>query len=441
MLCLLLLAACGSEDPLDEALRRGELLVVTRNGSATYYQGREGPDGFEHALGRAFAEHLGLAARFLVRDSIAEVMAAVREGEGHVGAAGLTRTEARAREHRFGPDYKEVRQQVVCHKDGPSPGSPAELVGIDLLVLAGSSYEERLATLKGEHPALRWRTVAGLSTDEILEQVWSGEAQCAVADSNLVDINRPYYPELRVAFDVSEAQQLAWVIPPGADKLAAALEDWFAHVRASGVMNRINERYYGHVTRFDYVDLRSFVRRLSSRLPRFEALFREAGRAHGLPWELLAALSYQESHWDPRARSPTGVRGMMMLTGRTARSLGVSNRLDPRQSIMGGARYLAQMLRRVPAAVTGPDRLWFALAAYNVGLGHVRDARTLARRLGRNPDTWHELKSVLPLLSRKRYYRTLKHGYARGGEPVRYVERIRNYLDILKRRTPGAVPA
>ena len=429
-----LLSACDlSPGPLAQARKSGELVVVTRYGAATYYQSRDGPDGFEYALTQAFARHLGLKVRYVVVDSIAAALEAIAAGSGSLGAAGLTRTEERERYLRFGPDYKQVQQLVVCRRGGPLPAAVKELAGIDLLVLAGSSYEERLHELAAGIPGLAWRSSAGLSTDEILEQVWRGEADCTVADSNLVDINRRYYPELVSAFALSEVQQLAWVLPQGGDELAAVLHRWFTDARASGLLERLQERYYGHVTVFDYVDLRAFMRRIGSRLPRYRDAFEAAGKAHDLPWTVLAAVSYQESHWDPAARSPTGVRGLMMLTRRTARAMGIRDRADPVQSVRGGARYLARMLQRVPQEVPPSERLWFALAAYNVGMGHLHDARELARRKGLNPNLWHELKSVLPLLSRKQYYRTLKHGFARGSQPVRYVERVRNYLDILER--------
>ena len=190
---------------------------------------------------------------------------------------------------------------------------------------------------------------------------------------------------------------------------------------------------------FDYVDMRKFKRRIRSRLPKYRSLFEKAGRETGLPWTLLAAQAYQESHWNPGAKSPTGVRGMMMLTRNTARSLGIENRLDAYASIRGGAQYLLRMLKRVPDTVQGKDRLWFALAAYNVGFGHLRDARTLATRQGKNPDLWRDVKAVFPLLMRKKYYKTLRYGYARGTEPVRYVQRIRNYRQVLEQEITGPV--
>ena len=150
-----------------------------------------------------------------------------------------------------------------------------------------------------------------------------------------------------------------------------------------------------------------------------------------MPADLLAALAYQESHWDPQATSQTGVRGIMMLTQNTAESLGVDNRLNPAEAIDGGARYLADRHQRLPDTLPEPDRTYLALASYNIGRGHVLDARQLARELGKNPNSWEDMKDVLPLKADKRYYPQTRYGYARGYEPVHYVQRIRNYQDVI----------
>ncbi|HSS63009.1 MAG TPA: membrane-bound lytic murein transglycosylase MltF [Gammaproteobacteria bacterium] len=427
---------------LEEIRRTGELVVLTRYGSTTFYESRDGLDGYEYALTQEFAESLGVKVRYEILDSIPEVLEAIASGRGHLAAAALTRTEEREQAHVFGPDYKTVQQQVVCHRKGTVPKSIAELSSVRLLVIGGSSYVERLRELKVDVPDLEWGTTVELSTDEILEQVSRQEVDCAVSDSNIVAINQRYFPDLQIAFPISEEQSLAWVIPPGADELLGRLEKFFAEADENGLLAGLDERYFGHVTLFDYVDTKRYMRRIRTRLPQYRDSFERAAEKHNIPWTLLAAASYQESHWNPRARSPTGVRGMMMLTLPTARAMGVKNRLDPGQSIMGGARYLARMIERIPESVQGEDRLWFALAAYNVGFGHLQDARELAARLGQDPNRWHSLKTVFPLLSRKKYYRTVKHGYARGSEPVEYVERIRSYLDMLERALPiyGPVP-
>ncbi|MDQ2695256.1 MAG: membrane-bound lytic murein transglycosylase MltF [Pseudomonadota bacterium] len=430
----------GRELTLADIHRRGELVVLTRNAPTTYYQGRNGPEGFEHDLARSFADFLGVRVRFQVHDSVAGVLAAARANRGHLAAAGITRTPLREGEFLFGPDYRRVQQQLVCRRGGPQPAGLQDLTDLRIAVTPDSSYDETLSRLRELEPALDWETHRHHAVEELLEQVWTRNLDCTIADSNIVAINRRYYPELTVAFPIHEEEPLAWVVADKAKALLPALRAWQAQARSNGTLAAIEERYYGFVEIFDYVDVRVFMRRIDERLPEFRLLFEEAAARHGLPWTLLAAVGYQESHWDPAARSPTGVGGLMMLTRTTASELGVADRHDPVQSIPAAALYLRRLLHRLPASVTGDDRLWFALAAYNVGLGHIWDARKLARRLGKNPDAWMDLKTVLPLLARKRYYQSLKHGYARGTEPVAFVQRVRDFQDILERHLSRTGP-
>ncbi len=178
-------------------------------------------------------------------------------------------------------------------------------------------------------------------------------------------------------------------------------------------------------------EISTFLKHISTRLPSYREEFQRAEEKTGIPWILLASMSYQESKWNRYAKSPTGVRGLMMLTRSTAADMGIRNRLDPKNSIHGGARYLAHLHQRVPKDIPQSDRMFVALAAYNVGLGHIRDARILAKRLGKNGRKWEGLKKVLPGLAKKRFYKNLPHRYARGWEPVQYVKRIREYRKIL----------
>ena len=190
------------------------------------------------------------------------------------------------------------------------------------------------------------------------------------------------------------------------------------------------DKYYGYVEVFDYVDIHKFLKRVDTRLKQYSHFFIDAAIQNGIEPSILAAQSYQESHWDRKAKSPTGVRGIMMLTQPVAKSLGVTNRLHAEQNIYAGAKFHAKMKKMVEH-VEEPDRTWLALAAYNIGRGHFRDAQKLARKLGKDPDKWVEMKEVLPLLSEKKYYKDLRYGYARGSEPVSYVTRIRSYNELL----------
>ena len=434
---ILLLAGCGQGQPPHDRLAqiqaRGELRVLTRNSATTFYEDRHGPSGPEHDMIQSFARALRVDVRYRTATSVGEILEAVRAGEADLGAAGITRTPERTRRVSFGPAYQQVRQQVVCRRDGPLPRDVGELSQYDLRVIAGSSYEERLQGLRERHPGLSWTRVRSAGSEHLLERVGQGEIDCTIADSNVVMVNRRYFPELAVAFSLGTPDQLAWALAGDNRRLSKALAAWFDAYRRSGELLRMQERYYSHLDEFDYVDLKLYRRRMAERLPKFLTLFQEAGRATGLPWTLLAAQGYQESHWNPAAISPTGVRGLMMLTRATAGELGVEDRRDPRQSVMGGARYLRLLLERLPSEVTGRDRIWLALAAYNMGYGHLLDAQALARARGLDPFRWLQLRKVLPLLSQPGHYKDLPHGYARGEEARTYVRRIREFEDILSR--------
>ena len=420
------------DNTFENMLKTRVLRVLTRNTSTTFYEVHDEPAGLEYDLIKAYADQLNVKVEIIIKPSIPELLVALNNGEGDIIAGGITRTEERETIYSFGPDYQSVQQQVVCNKNNDQIKEPKDLAGIKLAVIEGSSYEETLNSWKQKFPTLEWIPSRFLSTEQLLENVAIGKLDCTLSDSNIFAINRRYYPNLQIAFSASEEQQLAWILPPDADSLATNLELWFEKEETSGLLASIKERYYGHVEFYDFVDLQAFNRRIKQRLPKYRALFEKAAKKHDLPWTLLAAQAYQESHWHAKAKSPTGVRGLMMLTLNTAKSVGVKSRLDPEQSIMGGAKYLSRMMKRLPEDITDENRLYFALAAYNVGMGHLKDARLLAPSVGKNPDEWTELKEVLPLLSEKVFYEKLKRGYAQGKEPVDYVTRIRNYEDVLK---------
>ncbi|MEX1081685.1 MAG: membrane-bound lytic murein transglycosylase MltF [Halofilum sp. (in: g-proteobacteria)] len=440
----LLLGACDSyatnndQKPsrsLAEIEKSGELVVLTRNAPTTRFIGRDGqPSGPEHDLATAFGAWLGVDVRFRYKDSVGALMDGLEDAEGDLAAAGLTITEERRDRFRFGPTYQSVTQQVACRRDNVQPEEVTDLVGLDLRVISDSSYVERLEALKANgHPELEWRAVEDATTESLLRGVWQREFDCTVADSTIVDLNRRYFPELISSMNLTREQSLGWVMPQERKDLARAVGRWLKQYRKDGGLDAVQDKYYGFFAEFDYVDIRRYIRRIDERFPRYRQWFREAAEQHDLPFTLVAAQGYQESHWRADAVSPTGVRGIMMLTLLTAKEMGVDNRLDARQSIFGGAKYLARLKRRFVEEVTEPDRTLLALAAYNVGRGHLHDAQVLARERDLSPHRWRDIRQVLPLLADPDHYNQLKYGYARGHEPVRYVRRIREYQHVLER--------
>lgn len=418
---------------LNSILEKGVLTVLTRNAPTTYYEGPVGPMGYEYDLLSRFAGHLNVRMQIKTMRNTAEILQAIEAGDADIAAAGIAKTAERSAKHLFGPVYYSVRQQVVYRRGSRMPKNIHDLAGLNLVVAKGTRHEALLEELGKTLPGLTWTATENLSVEEILGLVWRKEIDCTIADSNIIAINRRYYPELAVAFSLNEEEPLSWVLRPGSHGLQEALSNWFQSLHASGHLSEITEHYYGIDDLLNYVDIKMFHRRIKSRLPRLLPFFIDASIGSILPWELLAALAYQESHWDESAESPTGVRGIMMLTTKTAASLGVTDRVNPEESIKGGVAYLKDLLDRIPESVTGENRIKFALAAYNIGLGHLTDARELAGMLGKNPDSWNELQEIFPLLTQEKYYAMLKNGYARGMEPVQFVNAIYMYRDILEK--------
>lgn len=417
---------------LEEVWRTGVLKVATRYSPSTYYQGAEGATGFGHDLVAAFGRDMGVRVEFLVYDSLGEIIQAVSQGEAHMAAAGLTITKERRDTLRFTQPYQDVHVQLVYRQGETRPRDLADTSGSYIHVLADSSHLETLSRLRQEHLGILPQPHCLMDLEEMLAHVASGEYDYALADSNEMAIIRHFYPELRTAFDIGQPRHLAWAFSRNAEtSLLHAANRFLEKSQDNGLLARLKERYYGHLEEFDYVGTRAFIRHVSDRLPRFERLFKQAAKKYGLDWRLLAAIGYQESHWEPDAVSPTGVRGIMMLTQATARQVEIDNRTDPGQSIVGGARYVVRVKDKIPERIPEPDRTWMALAAYNVGFGHLEDARKLTQGLGHDPDRWADVREHLPLLSRKKWYERTEHGFARGWEPVDYVENIRTYHDIL----------
>ena len=433
LLILVLLASCSFPPPLLEQIKqKGELIVLTRNSATTYYEGKDGLTGFEYDLVKMFADELGVKVKFIIPQQFNDTLPMLINGQAHLAAAGLTITPNRKTMVRFCTPYHTITQQLVYKMGNKKPRKLQDTIGTVFEVVAGSSHEEELLRHKQKNPELDWIANHELGSEELINLVWEGVLDYTIADSNEVSVNKRFYPELKVAFNLTKPEELAWAFPHAEDSsLYDAARDFFQRLKSSGKLDHLMERYYGKTVKIGFVGTNTFKFHADIRLPKYIEYFKQAAIDNDFDWKLLAAMAYQESHWDPNATSPTGVRGIMMLTTNTAQELNIENREDPKQSIFGGARYLRIIEKRIPKRIEGKDRLWLSLAAYNVGLGHLEDARILTQRGGANPDKWDDVQRYLPLLSQEKYHKKTKHGYARGREPVTYVENIRTYHNLL----------
>jgi membrane-bound lytic murein transglycosylase F len=433
LLGLMTLAGCDAKPQARsqqaQIQARGELRVGTLYHPLYYFLRDDQQEGLDYELALSFADDLGVTLRMVPAYSLDDLFALLDAGKVDMLAAGLTSTPLRRQQYRFGPSLYEVAQTLVYRKGEPRPQGPEQIAG-DIRVLAGSSQAEWLHALQQELPELRWETRRDADAEDLLRQVAEGRADHTLVEDTLLARTQRYYPNVEAAFSLSDPQPVAWVIDRrDDDSLLARMLTFFGEQQKLGTLARLNEKYFGHIQDFDYVDTRTFLRRAEDLLPRYQPLFeRYAGE---LDWRLLAAVSYQESHWDPQARSYTGVRGMMMLTEDTARQVGVEDRLDPEQSIRGGAHYLASLIERLPDSIPEDERVWFALAAYNLGLGHLLDVRRLTRLRDQDPDSWAAVKENLPLLHQPQWHSQTRYGYARGREAQKFVNNVRQYYQSL----------
>lgn len=427
-----LLTTCSRQMNIWEQIQTtGKLRVVTRDNPATFFEVDSEEQGFEYDLIQAFANELGVEAEIYTAP-VNEILTDLKNGRAHLAAAGLTVTPARAHTVNFGPVYQTVEQVVVGRRIRGLPKTKLELPDFNIGVLAGSSHVDSLVNVKQSFPSLAWQEEDAADIMSLLRKVKSKQLDLTIVDSNEYAVMQRYFPELAQAFTISEPQELAWAVNKNSPRLLESVNNFFTDKENSGELDKLKEEHFGFVQAFDFVELVSFIEHSKTRLPEYEHLFKLAARTYDIDWRFLAAIAYQESHWRPDAVSPTGVKGMMMLTKRAAEDMGISNREDVGQSIAGGTRYFLRMHDKMPKRIQEPDRTWLALAGYNVGFLHLEDARILTQRAGKNPDLWRDVQEFLPLLEQKKYYSTVKRGKARGSEPVKYVNNIRDYYDLLK---------
>ena len=411
----------------------GNLTVITHSSPGTVYQDGNGLAGFEYELIQKFANELRVNLSFVEAQNYPDLLNAVNDQNIHFAAANIAVTNQRKKTVKFSAPYQQIEQHVVYRYGSKRPKGVRDLINKQIMVTANSTHTDILSAQKLVYPDLSWVETQKIDVNYLLRKVSNGEMDYAIVNSNEYILHRSLYPTLNVAFNIGPSHKLSWAFAQQEDdSLYLAAESFMSRANQRGTLAELKDRHYGHINEFNYVNSKVFLEHIENRLPRYLATFKSAAEEHQMDWRLLAAVSYQESLWDPNAVSPTGVRGLMMLTRITAKETGVGNRLDPVQSIQGGARYLNKIMGRLPDSLDQDNRTWLSLAAYNAGYGHMDDARLITAQQGDNPNDWFAVKKRLPLLTQPKWYGQTKYGYARGGrQSIIYVKNIRRYYDLL----------
>ena len=432
-----ILTACAPEfrqensENQENQEKKEELVVLMRPDILSYLQDEEGNiSGFDADFMQSFADFIHRQIRFLVvgHEHLEDFL---KDGDFHIAASWLSPSFAQDKNNSQAIFL--TQDILLLHEDSPDIQNVNELNGQTLYVMAGSRQAQTARRLKEN---LNIEVVEFMQGDllDLADLIAQNKVHYAIVDEKMTDLLRQYFPQLKTGIMLSEAAPIVFVFHPQTpDSIKNALNDFLKQSRQNGFLAQLEERYLGHAQRLNTHDVAKFLHSVETILPRYRAYFEEAAQQNNLDWQLLAALAYQESQWNPFATSYTQVRGMMMLTESTAAALKVKDRLNARESILAGAKYLNQLKNRLPAEIEEPDRTYLALSSYNLGFGALSAGRRLAKSMNENPNQWQSMKKILPLLARPLYAKQAGITRARGGEAVILVDNVRAFLDLLNR--------
>lgn len=422
----------GSDLTTFERIKKsGVIRMITNNSLNAYYIYNGKPTGFEYDLAVEFAKYLNVELD-IVTPGWNNMFSYLETDKGDFIASGLAITHQWLEKVNFSIPYQTIRQHIVHHKLVFGPKNREDLTYRTIHVSRGTAYHTRLEQIKNSGIDFNYILHDNITPEELIRMVNHREIKFTVAVNNIAYLNQRYYPDIRIGIPIQEKQSLAWAVKKEDGQLLEQMNKFFLYANESGILQRVTNKYYANIEDTDPFDLRAFHKRIRTRLPKYKKIIMEESAKYGLDWKLVAAVIYQESHFNPNARSFTNVRGIMQVTTVTAQEMGIQNRLNPHQSIKAGIKYLDKMVHNFEYFDDDYEKLLFALASYNVGYGHVQDAMILAKNMDLDGTKWQNIKQTLPLLSKPKYYKKTKYGYARGWEPVQYVDRIVTYFDILK---------
>lgn len=420
----------NEQESLEKVSAKGEIVVLTTQSPLIYSQPKSGdPFGIDADLLQNFAATYNLKLRYVVLPDEASVLRALSKGEGDLAAARL-RSSAEHTGFLTGPAYEETHLSLYCAKKQQIQ-NVTDLNGKNIALLGKDNYKGLAQRLTQLAPGTQVQVIDDLKTRDLMQNLSKGKFDCVISEDLSGNFHVRFHKNIEKVVSMTDNYSLSWLLTPDNHDLLQLMQAWYQRSSREDEIMKILDRYKTYLTTLDNRDLAKFFQSIQSILPTYRQTFKKSAKEHRLPWQLIASVAYQESHWNPEARSFTGVRGIMQLTNDTALHVGIEDRTDPTQSIWGGSKYLRYLLDKMPPTLNPKDRLAFALAAYNIGYAHLKDAQKLAARLGRNPNSWHHMREILPLLADPDYAEYLTYGPARGYETVDFVERVKAFYNLM----------
>ncbi len=409
----------------------GVLTYGTRNSLLSYYLNGDQPLGLEYRLLHAFCESQGIDLNVVPFDNNQDLFKALELKHIDVAGGHLTHTPNRSEVFQFSHPFMQSTIELVTHHSYRHVEQLDEMENALGIITSPSSNEEFIQN----HPQWQFEQLtfnADMSLFELIKMVSLKEIDYTLADSSIIDIYGHFFPGLYRPIQMSAPQDVAFMLNQKDTVLLTELNNYLSQDSVKTLTAEALDEAVTMLPKIDAENTVTFLDYLYKRWPLIADLVKQIGQETGFDYLLLGAISYQESHWNPKAVSPTGVKGLMMLTNGAASEVGVEDRTDPEQSLRGGVKYFRMMYKKIPKRIQEPDRTRFALAAYNVGYGHLEDARILTQRHGKDPDSWQDVSEFLPQINLKKVAKTLRHGKADGKTAVTYVNNILTYHQLLK---------
>jgi membrane-bound lytic murein transglycosylase F len=408
-------------------LQNNEIKIVTRFGPSDYYEIKSEENGYTYDVMKGFADFIGVKLTVITMDSLEDAINALNNREVDILAnMGITNNV------KTSYAYNKVNQYIVYNsKYTAKPNEINDLNGNDIEIIDSIIIKNNLDSfLKSIDMNLIISKEKNI--DEIINLIKDNKVKYTVLNNNELAIFNKYFPEIKIGFTIGENIPSTWAIPENTNhQLEEKLSEYFTQILKTNKLKKFYTKHFTGKLQYTFVGTRSFLADFLNVFPLYEFYFKKYAKLYNHDWRLLASIGYQESKWDKDAVSYTGVRGLMMLTKNTSKEMNVEDREDPIQSIEGGAKYLKKMLRSLPDNINNDDKIWYAIASYNIGFRHIEDAMKMADNEGVDSGNWYLLEPYILRLSQSRYYKNTKYGYARGWETLKYVQNIRQYYDIL----------
>tara|TARA_B100000745_G_scaffold65040_2_gene38354 strand:+ start:1387 stop:2766 length:1380 start_codon:yes stop_codon:yes gene_type:complete len=424
---------CSKESSkLKQIKSNGILRIALVADPPHYFPSKVKERGYDFELVSHYATSIDVELEIIKTNTSDEIIFLLNQGKVDIGILGSS-PEFDQKNIKNVVTYNNSKWYVIGNRANRQlPKSIDSIEPNTMIVANGSNASFILHSIEEDYSSLLWDELKNTNVRSILERINENHSKISIISEDIYVYYQYLFPETKKIFVLPIKYPSRWLVKNNNNlSFLYSINSFFNKYKQNGKLEKIGKTYYEHLNAFDYVDIRYYLKRIDKKLPKYKKYFVEAAKNSALDARIIAAVSYQESHWNRKARSPTGVRGMMMLTLDTAKRVGVKNRLNAKQSIFGGAKYLKILYESLSNTIKEPDRLWFTLAAYNIGLGHVEDARTITKSQGDNPNSWIDVEKHIPKLSQKKWYKKTKYGFARGHESIEFVKRVRRYYDIL----------